>query len=357
MLAKVIELLRAGDYEEGMAMFAGLINTAQTGRDALLGDICAALETVDARAAAHLALGGGAIVEHGGSAEMLGRALIGPLKQALEDAGRVIDAVAAMAEVEVEHDDDAEHDHGDDITVIAGKHVATSDLAALAERDPATTVAWQSMEMWYRPAVASWTRAPHVLREMQRDGALRASVGKLRSETNTSHWLGQLLPALLDATVMVVLPELGETWTFVADGVTDIGQLSVLMSEALAEPLRRIGVDAVADGEMLDVMKGDGPQEGEAAYSCAFHCYPAEAVDPADGMPKDGRYMWRAPGGTGNHSLPPDFLPGDLTSRDGVRQLVVVGPKAPGMRFVRVIPAVRTFNGLAAHIRDVRRVS
>jgi hypothetical protein len=196
-----------------------------------------------------------------------------------------------------------------------------------------------------------------VLRELQRDGELRAAVGKLGSNTNTSHWLGQLLPALLDATVLVTFPETGETWSFVADGVTDMGQLSVLMSEALAEPLARIGIDAVAPREVLDVMKGDGPQEGEDAYSCAFHCYPREAVDPDDGMPKDGRFMWRAPGGTGTHSLPPDFLPGDLTANDGVRELIVVGPKAPGMRFVRVIPAVRTFDGLSARVRDVRRVS
>src|SRR5690348_6425860 len=153
MLAKVVELLRAGDYERGMGQFAELIRAAGGGRDALLGQICEALETVDARAAAHLALGGGALVESGASAEVLARAIVGPLEKALRDAGRVIDAVAAMDEIEVEHDDDAEHDHGDDVTVIAGKHVATSELAALAERDPATTVAWSSLEMWYRPAV------------------------------------------------------------------------------------------------------------------------------------------------------------------------------------------------------------
>jgi hypothetical protein len=357
MLAKVVERLHAGDYEQGMGLFGELIRGAGSGRDALLGQICEALETVDAKAAAHLALGGGALVESGAPAEVLGRALVGPLKKALVDAGRVIDAVEAMNDVEVEHEDDAEHDHGDDVTVIAGKHVATSDLAALAGRDPATTVAWSSLEMWYRPVVASWTRAPRVLRELQRDGELRAAVGKLGSNTNTSHWLGQLLPALLDATVLVTFPEIRESWTFVADGVTDMGQLSVLMSEALAEPLARIGIDAVAARDVLDVMKGDGPQEGEDAYSCAFHGYPREAVDPDDGMPKDGRFMWRAPGGTGTHSLPPDFLPGDLTANDGVRELVVVGPKAPGMRFVRVIPAVRTFEGLAARVRDVRRVS
>src|SRR5512135_1960515 len=132
MLSRVVELLRAGDYEQGMGAFAELIRGAGTGRDALLGQICETLGTVDAKAAAHLALGGGALVETGAPAEVLGRALVGPLKKALADAGRVVDAVAAMDEVEVEHDEEAEeHDHGDDVTVIAGKHVATDDLRAL----------------------------------------------------------------------------------------------------------------------------------------------------------------------------------------------------------------------------------
>lgn len=356
MLAKVVELLRAGDYEQGMGMYVELVQSARSGRDALLGQICEALETVDAKVAAHVALGGGALVESGAPADVLARALVKPLAKALVDAGRVLDAVAAMEEVEVEHDEGG-HDRGDDITVIGGKHIATRDLRALAARDPAATVAWDSMEMWYRPVVAAWTRAPHVLRDMQENRELRDALARLRSETSTSHWLGQLLPALLDATVRVTFPEIGETWTFVADGVTDMGQLSVLMAEALAEPLARIGIDAAPAPGLLDVMKGIGPQEGTDAYSCAFHGYPREAVDPGDGMPKDGRFTWRAPGGTGTHSLPPDFLPGELTVNDGVRELFIVGPNAPGTRFVRVIPGVRTFDALAARVRDARRVS
>jgi hypothetical protein len=357
MLAKVVELLRAGDYGQAMEVYVELVQSARSGRDALLGQICEALETVDAKVAAYVALGGGALVESGAPADVLSRALVRPLKKALADARRVLDAVEAMAEVEVEHTDATSHDHGAGVTVIAGKHIATSDLRALAGRDPAATIAWDSMETWYRPVVAGWTRAPAVLRELQRDRELRDAVARLRSETNTTHWLGQLLPALLDAPVRVTFPEIGETWTFVADGVTDMGQLCILMSEFLAEPLARIGQQESATPDVLDVMKGDGPQQSEHAYSCAFHCYPREAVDPEDGMPKDDRFMWRAPGGTGTHSLPPDFLPGELTANDGVRELFVVGPKAPGMRFVRVIPAVRTFEGLHAHVRDVRRVS
>ena len=126
-----------------------------------------------------------------------------------------------------------------------------------------------------------------------------------------------------------------------ADGVVDLGQLAVLISSSLRDPLSRIGVTEVADDETLAVMRGDGPQQGEGTYSCGFHCYPIQATDPATGMARDDVHMWSAPGGTGTHSLPPDFLPGTLAPVDGARVLLVVGPKSPGMRFVRVIPAVR----------------
>ena len=129
------------------------------------------------------------------------------------------------------------------------------------------------------------------------------------ASTNTSHWLVQLLAALVDATAArPSSPSIGETWTLVADGVTDMGQLSVLLSEVLAEPLGRIGIDRSPRRAILDVMRGAARRRTRVTYSCPFHCYPVEAVDPADGMPKDGQFMWRAPGGTG-HAQPAAGLP------------------------------------------------
>jgi hypothetical protein len=104
-------------------------------------------------------------------------------------------------------------------------------------------------------------------------------------------------------------------------------------------------------------MRGDGPQEGEGAFECAFHCYPVEAGDPDTGMPRDEVHTWSAPGGIGSFSLPADFLPGTLTAIEGARILLVVGPQAPGMRFVRVIPATRTFDGLHARVSSVSQLS
>jgi hypothetical protein len=157
-----------------------------------------------------------------------------------------------------------------------------------------------------------------------------------------------------------------------------MGQMIVLLSEALDAPLLEVGVEEVASNEMLDLMEGEGPQHitesylvpGEkwrfpvraffaANYLATFHVYPWQAADATSGMPRDGVFTWVAPGGSGDHSLPGDFLPGDITPfGDGRRVVVIVGPKVETtLRFGRVIGGTRAFSGLRARIDGVRRLS
>lgn len=192
---------------------------------------------------------------------------------------------------------------------------------------------------------------------MQGRPTFRAALAGLGTITATSHWLSLLIETVFDARFVVTIPELGEAWAFKADGIVDMGQLTVLLSDALKNPIARIGGSGVAKSDVLEVMTGAGPQQIEGAYPASFAFYPVESIDPADRLPKDGAHTWSAPGGTGTHSLPPDFLPGTLAPRDGARVLVMVGPRAPGLRFVRVIPAVRTFDALEARITDIEPLS
>jgi hypothetical protein len=212
------------------------------------------------------------------------------------------------------------------------------------------------LEQWFKPAVAAWTRDTGVLREVQQDRDLREAIAALGSATETSHWLRLLLGAVFDARLVVRFPELRESWSVVVDGVVDIGQLSVLIAKPLADPIGRIGASAQLASDVVEVMRGDGPQQGDGMFGCPFHFYPVEAIDPADGLPKDGRHRWKAPGGSGDHSLPPDYVVGDLAMRGDERVLVMVGPRTPGARFIRAIPAVRMFDTLRASVDRAQRV-
>jgi hypothetical protein len=239
---------------------------------------------------------------------------------------------------------------------IGGFALSDENIRAIAAEDVAAVQAWFSLDMWYRPAVACWTRDPAVLREVQANRELRAAIKGIGRETQTSYWLSILIESLDDSPLIVLIPELGEAWTMTAKGVVDIGQFTVLASRALANPLKRLSYSGPAADAEHAVMTGESDQSGEGGYSSNFAFYPVEASDPEDGLPRDGIYMWEAPGGTGTHSLPGDFLPGSLPPIDNVRVLVMVGPNAPGLRFVRIIQSSRMFDALSASITNVKKL-
>ncbi len=396
-LDKAAALFAAHQVDDGMNLLAKLFEVASNdaaAREQLLAWILARVDDPHPQVGAHLALAGGALVENGTSPSAIGRAIVGPIERALGDAARMIgfakqyghahppepdapeeDATAEAADSDApdshaDHDHDHDHDgHDDDdddhdadaddhdhAVEIFGWSLTDDELEVIAATDPPAVQAWFSLEMWYRPAVAMWSRDRVLLRELQARPTLRVAIEELGGETATSHWLSVLLETVSDAPFVVLVPELEEAWSFTADGIVDLGQLTVLLSKALVEPLRRVGASGIATDEQLAVMAGDAPQSSESGYSSSFAFYPIEATDPNDGLPRDGIALWAAPGGTGTHSLPGDFLPGTIAPIDGVRLLVMVGPKAPGLRFVRNIQSARMFQALHARVTDVRSV-
>ncbi len=342
------ELFREGDLQKGMRALVDVMQSCSDNadaRDLLLTWVIERVGHPDPEFGAHIAVVGGALIENGGSAERLGQALIEPIESSLGHARRLLERADALPD-----------EPGEESIPVGDRQLSQETLRGIAEQDVDAVNGWISLETWYRPAVAAWTRAPQVLREVQARPTTRAALEALGGTTATSHWLVQLVETVFDAPFVVVVPELAEAWSFRADGVVDMGQLTVLLSEALADPLARIDASGIAKRDVLDVMGGSGPQRGEGSYSSSYAFYPVEAIDPGDGLPRDGVHTWKAPGGTGTHSLPADFLPGTIGERDGARVLAMVGPKAPGLRFARVIPAVRTFEALAARISDVAKL-
>ena len=342
------ERFSTGDLQRGMEMLSEVFRSCvdnPDARDVLLTWVVERVGHPNPEFGAHIAVVGGALVERGASAARLGQALVAPLEASLVNARRLLERAATLAD-----------EPGDDAIPVGARQLSPATLRAIADDDVDAVNGWISLETWFRPAVAAWTRAPEVLREVQANATVRAAVAALAGATATTHWLSQLIETVFAAPFVVLVPELDEAWTFRADGVVDLGQLTVMLSEALAEPLARLGASGVAPQSVLDAMSGVGPQRAEGSYASSFAFYPIEAIDPADGLPRDGVHTWSAPGGTGTHSLPADFLPGTLPVRDGARVLAMVGPKAPGERFERVIPAVRMFDALAARVSGVERL-
>jgi hypothetical protein len=337
--------------------------TAQTLLAEMIGKV--SLEPVPARAvvvesianrlgrlhpqvAAHLALGAGALVESGVPAAVLGDAILDPLERILAEASRLVD-----------HLDAVEDSSDDDAIPIGRRAIARADLDAIADDDYRSVASFFSLETWYRPAVAAWTRDKASLIEFTKRPRMRKALADLGDSSDGSFWLSILIETTIEERFVFLFPELDEAFEAVLDGVVDCGQLAVLASEALADPLARIGAGGVASEEALAVMRGVGAQQDpNAVFSAAFHFYPWNAINPETRLPEDERITWSAPGGTGTHSLPPDFLPNTLEPLDGRRILAVVGPSAPGgVRFTRAIGATRMFAALRAGIGAVRKLS
>jgi hypothetical protein len=297
---------------------------------------------------ATFALAAGAVVESGISPRALGEVIAAPLLRAAVAARPFVERAAAAPEAT-----DSETS-----TYVGQRALSQATLDELVAADRGAASAFFSLDMWYRPAVAAWTRETATLRRLQDDGSLSAALAPLDGWCEGAHWLWLLLGSALDVPFVVILPEIGEAYALRLDGCSDMGQMSVLLSEPLAKALKRIGAPAVASKEMLAVMRGDGGQcATQLVFSAAFHAYPWQAMDPKSGLPEDKRFTWIAPGGAGDHSLPPDFQPRAIAPIDGTRVLLVVGPRSRGVRFVREIGGARMFDALRAKVDQVRQLS
>jgi hypothetical protein len=348
-LEEIERLFAKRDGEGAFAALGEFVQTAlrdPTDRDAAVSSLASRLDRAHVALAARLALAGGALVENGAPATALGRAIVAPLTRALVAARRLLDRATDIPE---EKDEEG--------TRVGDRTLSRGQIDAIAEEDPEAVNAWFSLDVWYRPAVATWTSDTSVLREAKANPEFRAALSALGARSEGSYWLSILVDSCVDTRFVVLVPELEEAWTFVASGVTDMGQLSVLMSEALADPLKRLRASGVANPRVLSVMRGESQQQCTDGYSASFHCYPWQSLDLESGLPKDGVFTWLAPGGTGQHSLPPDFQPETITPVDGTRVLLLAGPKSPGMRFIREIGATRMFRDLRARLTSVERLS
>lgn len=293
---------------------------------------------------AHVALAAGALVESGLPAAPLARALVAPIARSVATARR-------FAELSAEAPDAP----GDDGVELGDRLVDRRAIETVARAEPLGAQAFRSLDTWYRPAVLAWSVETDVLQQLQTDTPWRTGLAALNGANTGSYWLSLLMGVALQRPLVVLVPELREAYTMTLNGVLDMGQLFVLLSHALASPLKRLNASGPASPAILAVMSGEGPQQRpEVSYSAAFTFYSWEAVNPATGLPEHGRFTWIAPGGCGDIWLPADFQPSALRLLHGCHVLVLISLNAaPGLGVTRQIPAVRTFAPLRASVDEV----
>jgi TPR repeat protein len=243
-----------------------------------------------------------------------------------------------------------------------GRTIPVATVEALMCTDPRAVNGYIALDTLFKPAAALWTRAPAALAEAQAVPALTRALGQMNLRTSDGvFWLKVLVGVGLDRPLLVYLPELDEAYTMRVDGVPDVSQLTVLLADALAEPLAQVGVTERPNAAMLALARGEGPQHRHAhepGYQAHFRLYPWQAYDPACGRAAMLRHLWAAPGGYGYGGLPVDFLLSDLVPIHDHWALLLQGPNAPDQPTgARPVSSARSFDMLRAELRNVKRLS
>lgn len=360
-LDSLVDRFAAGDDDAGNTIWLELFHSAVRADELavqLMGEIVARLGSSPPLAAAQLALLGGALVENDVDGADLATALRAPLIASMRLASAFIDRVQARVDADNNADNNAaaadnEADEDGEVDDVVGI-VHPLVMAEFAAADPEGHAACASLNTWFRPVVACWSRIDGAIKTVRADDELMELLTTLEHRTLTS-WMATLAFALQRDPFVVIVPELQEGWSLRVDGVVDVGQLSVLLSAALSDTMGRLGLDVATD-EAVATMQGEGPQQSNTSFACALHLWPWQAFDVVTGMPAKDRYTWCAPGGSGSHSLPSDYRPGELTAIGGVRVLFLTG-KGGDVSFTRNLPVTRSFSSLPAEITGVRRLS
>lgn len=310
--------------------------------DAALQEIGANLFISSHALRATLCLCGGALVEQGASAPLLTGGLLAAFESALASAER-LRALAGSLFAE-QADEKLEE-------------MTEETWLELVGHDPEGVDAYTSLGEWHRPFAAALSRDPAGLARAQQNPEITGPVDRLRREISGLSFVHALLRLLPQEPLVVLFPELREGYQILPSDVVDTGQLTILLSEPLDDPFRRVGASGCAPASVLAVARGEGPQEIEDTYEASIHVYPWPAMNPETGLPEPERTRWEAPNGSGSHSLPPDYLPADLPTLDGKRILLAVGPRVPGdgvPRFTRILAGFRMFDGLKAGLQVTR---
>lgn len=286
----------------------------------------------DADGVAHVAVGGGTLVERGAPPRRLGEILLARLPAVLDAARRFADrCLASLGPIGETEDGD---DEDDAVAYVDDRAIPRALFHQLLADDPAGGTCLAGLRLWTLPAVASWTRDRELLRRAADDAELgRAAAALHRSDAS---WLHVLSGVQLDAPWLVLFPLLERGFLAVIDGVVSNFDLHALLADALVPR----GIPGTANpGDVIAVLRGEADQcrTNHVTGSWNLYGWRAAALDlrrPGD-APIDV-WVW----GEGQ--------PRDVPRFEGERALLI-GPAA----YDRSWSAGRTFAALRSRV-DIR---
>ncbi|MCK6537528.1 MAG: hypothetical protein L6Q84_31545 [Polyangiaceae bacterium] len=301
------------------------------------------LSAVNARhpqVAGFVALMGGCLVEEGADPDVLVKALVPRVNEALTVAARACEAVAGLAEAD-------EEDEREATLTIGDRLISAREWEAFVDKDPSSAQSLLALDNFCQALIAALTRLPDTLKSSAVQ-ALAVPLVQVSHASHFAHFLSRLLRVPMNEEWFIIDPKARRGFALEVSGVANAFQVYALVHAALcgapnslthwAPPVPRPAPPAA----VLDVANGRGPQEAPGSYVPPFTLFRWTVITEVGRLPGSGDYReWYS-----NSAVPAEL------ARFGDARIGVLGHLGINME----LGIAREFSALAASVKLTREL-
>lgn len=327
-----------GTYSAAMAAANDVLEAqVDDANDEILRGLAPAIGAPDVRRAGIAATACGAIVERGGSAELVAHRVFDRLQELLPTVESYVEACRAHFHEHVLSE------HATDCDICSPgeteAEIMSFDVRSVVREEmPEGEDAWIAFDLFCRPAVSMLLRAPALRRSADPDLAGRFE--RLSQFQTGAYYAFALLSVLDEHPLLVIHPGARRAFEMTINGVVENQQLQVLLADALLEEHLPGGRP---DPELVAVANGSGPPRVEDIFVAPWDLFQWTALRP-DGTLPDGYIE------TGDaHLVWNEGVPADIAELDG-RRVVLLAPSP----YLRSFRPTRMYENLDPWVRVER---
>lgn len=316
-LYEAAEQAKRGEINEAMGILSSGLAVEDASRGGFLATVCVAL------------------VEYGGDVSSISVPLIEKLGELLGSSKQMLEECLERMpnnEERTERQEDKAQDH---------LELFEKTRKQVAVYMPAEAEAWDSLDIFWPPAILMFSISPDARAEANH---LMALTGKLAAYQNGAYWLDIMLKVLHEEPILVIEPakQLGIMGRM--SGIAGNFQLHVLLMDVF--PQKGWFVSPRIPSCVVEVARGNGPQQTDDIVSGQWNMYSWQGLQPSLTLPD--HWQWSSK----EHWIWGEGLPADIPVFDGYRVILLGPPSYP-----RTWRSQRLFENLPANIEVVKRLA
>lgn len=318
----------AAQTAAAQSLFDALGPASEAEANDALSTLVGSLDLADPSRVGFLAVVCGALVERGCDPSILAPTITERLRPLLESSVALADAcLARMPTSEGEDRNPAE--------------VFEEVREQQAEVMPAEAAAWEALDCFWCPAIAAFSVSASARAAAR---GLRELAARISAYHEGGHWLDKMLSVLDDEPILAIEPQTTLGILARISGVVDNFQLNVLLMNGF--PATSILSPRRVSRRVVNVARGEGPQQTEDVVTGVWNLYTWQAIEPGFRLPDPNDY------GSRGHWIWNEGIPEDIPVFEG-RRVILLGPAS----YSRSWPSQRMFDKLPAKLECERKLA